>query len=140
MHSGALSILINMLKDFEKLFARLDSLEMPAGLFEKIMNRIHKERRQRARCRFFIFSASLVMSLAAMVSAFATAKTAFAESGFLRFFSLLFSDFGVVASDWRNFGAVILETLPVASTVYIFAVLFWFLGSTRSLIKNIKTT
>ncbi len=113
--------------------------EAPEGLVEKAMSRIHKERQQKARRRFFVFAASLVMSLVAMVPVFALAKASFVESGFVRFFSLLFSDFQVVAGDWRNFGAILLETLPVASTVYLFAVLFWFLGSTKSLIKNIKT-
>jgi len=123
---------------YEELFSRLALEEAPEGLLEKVINRIHKERQRRARRRFFLFSASLIMSLIALVPAFGMAKTAFTESGFTQFFSLLFSDFSVVASDWRNFISVLLETLPVASTVYFFAALFLFLGSTRSLIKNRK--
>lgn len=114
-------------------------IEPPTGLFEKIMNRIHKEERLLTiKRRIVIFSIGLVGSLAGFVPAFRMAQAGFIESGFVQFISLIFSDFSVVITYWQSFVSVLLETFPIMSIIALLVILFVFLESLKHLTKNIK--
>jgi len=126
-------------KDYEKLFSRLESQEPPAELFDKIISRIEKEKRFAAvRRRIFIFSFGMIASLAASFFAFQAMRAAFIESGFIEFFSLIFSDSGVILAYWQNFLLTLMESLPVMSTAAMLGAILAFLGSLRYLAREIK--
>ncbi len=114
-------------------------IEPPIGLFEKIMNRIHKEERLLViKRRIVIFSIGLVGSLSGFIPAFKMARIGFIESGFFQFSSLIFSDFSIVMAYWQSFAAALLETLPIMSIIVLLGILFVFLESLKYLTKNIK--
>jgi ABC-type phosphate/phosphonate transport system permease subunit len=128
-----------MHKNYEKLFAHLKPLEPPEGLFEKIVYCLREEQRfLNVKRRLVIFSIGLIGSVAAFIPVFKMVRTEFVESGFIQFFSLLFSDFGIVISYWQNFAMTLLETLPITSLILLLAVVLVFLESLKSLVKNIK--
>lgn len=128
-----------MRKDYEKLFTHLKPLEPPEGLFEKITHHIREEQRLLTmKRRLVIFSIGIMGSLAAFIPVFKVVQTGFAESGFMQFFSLLFSDFGIVVSYWQNFAMSLLETLPITSLMMLLATVLVFLESLKLLIKDIK--
>jgi hypothetical protein len=128
-----------MRKDYEKLFTYLKSPEPPGDLFNRVINRIQKERRLLIlKRRMFIFSLSAVCSAIALIPAFKMVKTGFTESGFMQFFSLLFSDFKIVVAYGQNFILSLLETLPVMSLVILLVVVLVFLESLRFLTRDIK--
>jgi len=128
-----------MRKDYEKLFTHLISPEPPVGLFEKIMLRIREERRLLTiKRRLAVFSIGTVLSAAAFIPIFKSFQTELYKSGFLQFLSLAFSDFGIVASYWRNFAMSLLETIPAMNLAMFFATIFVFLGSLKFLTKDIK--
>ena len=113
-------------------------MEPPNGLLEKILNRIHHEERILVLRKIIVFSVTLTGSLAGLVPAFRVLLSDFGRSGFLRFFSLIFSDFSAVAAYWQNFVLILLESLPILSLAVFLAVLIIFLQSIRALTKNVK--
>ena len=111
----------------------------PKGLYESIMNRIREERRISVlRRRIILFCLGFVVSAAAFVPAFRWLQTDLSNSGFLQFFSLLFSDFKIVATYWQSFLMSLLETVPAISLAVFLAAVFVFLESLNFLAKNIK--
>ena len=114
-------------------------MEPPIGLLEKILKRIHKEERILVVRRLVIFSTTLLFSVAGFIPATKMLLSDFSQSGFLRFFSLIFSDFPTVATYWQSFTMTLLQTLPALSLALFLAVLLTFLQSIKSLTKDVKT-
>ncbi len=113
--------------------------EPPEELFGKIMHRISKEQRLlRAKRRIIIFSIGLFGSLLAFIPTFHMLRTGIIESGFIEFFSLLFSDSWVVMTYWQNFILTLLESIPSLSIAAFLTTVFVFLGSLKYLMRNIK--
>lgn len=128
-----------MYKDYEKLFARFAQPEPPENLFNKVMRRIRQEQRLSAlKRRFAIFSFVMVCCIAAFIPTFKMAQTEFSESQFLQFLSLIFSDFGIVISQWQSFVLVLLESLPVVSIIALLSIIFTLLVSLKFLARDIK--
>lgn len=125
-------------QNYEKLFAKIEPNEPDPALLGKIIGCIQKERIASARRRIFIFAASAICSLIAFIPALWMVRAGLAESGFAYFFSLLFSDFEIVAAYWQNFTLSLLETLPVMSLLVFSATLLAFLESLKLLTKNIR--
>lgn len=118
-------------QDYEKLFAYLDSPEVPQGLFERIMIKIYKEEQLRLiKKQLVIFSLGLIVFLVSWAPFTLIFWQEFIQSGFPQFLSLAFSDFSLVVVYWQSFGLAILESLPVTMiTLFLFAflVFFWLL-------------
>jgi ABC-type spermidine/putrescine transport system permease subunit I len=110
----------------------------PKGLLEKILKRIHKEERLLVFKKIIIFSVMLMGSLAGLVPALRMLLSDFSRSGFVSFFSLIFSDPSVVAMYWRSFTMILLETLPALSLALFLAVLLILLQSIKSLTRSLK--
>ena len=128
-----------MREDYERLFNHLQSPELPGGLLAKIIYRINEERRfLTIRRRIFLFSIGLVGSLVAFIPAFKMAKSGLIESGFTQFFSLLFSDAGIVIANWQSYSYSLLETLPVLGLMALLATVLVFLESLKLLSKDIR--
>ena len=113
-------------------------IEPPIGLFEKIINRIHKEERVLVLRRVVLFSTTLLISLVAFFPAFSMLMADFSHSGFLNFFSLAFSDSSTVMKYWQSFTMTLLEAIPALSLALFLAILLTFLQSIKSLTKYAK--
>jgi len=125
--------------NYEKLFSKIKPLDPPAGLLERIIRRIQAEQKLlTAKRRLVIFSIGVVGSIAAFVPALKMLHQGFAESGFLQFLSLLFSDTQAILSYLGSFLASLLETLPVTGLLVFLAVLLIFLESLKLLSKDIR--
>ncbi len=128
-----------MRKDYEKLFTHLESLEPPEGLFNRVMNRIKKEKQILIlKRRLMVFSVGLAASVAIFIPVFKWAQADLYESGFLQFFSLVFSDFGIVVAYWQNFAMSLLETVPAVSLAILFATVFIFLELLKFWARDMK--
>ncbi len=112
--------------------------EPPKGLLEKILMRIRKEERVLVLRRTIIFSVTLMASIIEFMPAFNMLSADFSRSGFLSFFSLMFSDFSSVMPHWKNLAMILLESLPAVSLALFLAIVLVFLQSIKSLLKNIK--
>ena len=113
--------------------------KIPEGLLEKIMKRIRREESILVVRRTILLSVSALASFSGFIYAMKMLLTDVAKSGFLYFFSLLFSDFSVVITSWKNFSLILLETLPAITVILFLMLLLAFLLSIKSLTKNIKT-
>jgi len=126
-------------KNLEKIPEDFNLVEPPAGLFDKIMCRIEREKKIfTLRRRIIIFSIGLIGSAIAFVPAFTYVRYGFVESGFYSFFSLIFSDTEVVITYWESFIQSLLETLPVVGLAALLTTVVIFLESLKLLTKDIK--
>lgn len=127
-----------MEKNLRKISEDFNLVEPPAGLFDKIMFRIEKEKNfLTLRRRIIIFSIGLIGSAIAFIPAFAYARSGFVESGFYSFFSLIFSDTEIVLTYWENFLQSLLETLPAAGLAALLATVAVFLESLKMLVRDL---
>ena len=125
-----------MRHDFEQLFANLQAPEPTVGLFVRIVAAIRTEQRRLAVRRIAMCSLVLVGSLVLLVPAWQMVQTGLAESGFVEFFSLMFSDTGLMATSWRNFVMVLLESLPVTGLALFLMAMAGLLTSFRFIITQ----
>src|SRR3989338_2080670 len=126
-----------MRQDFEKLFTFSVSPEPAPDLVGKVMQRIRSEQRLAvSKWRGGLFGVSMLASAIAFVPAFRMVQSGFTESGFMQFFSLLFTDFSIVMTYWKSFGLSLLEALPVVSLSIFFTIVLVFLESFVQLVKN----
>jgi len=113
--------------------------EPPRGLLKKIMRQIRAERRLiTIKRRITIFFFFFFGSAAALFSSFRFVRAGFAETGFFRFFSLIFSDADIIFAYWQSFALSLLETIPVTSLMLFSLAVLVFLMSLKLLSKNIK--
>ena len=128
-----------MAYNIRNLFSELNQEEFAEGLFEKVWTEIKKQKRIRtARRRLIVFLFVLTALIAAAVPMFSYVRTAFAESGFGRFFSLLFSDTDIIAVYWKSLALSLLETLPVTGLIVFLAFLCAILESLRRIARDAK--
>ena len=107
-------------------------------LLKNIILRIHKEERILVVKSLALFSATLIFSVAAFFPTFKLLYSQLETSGFLQFFSLFFSDFSTVATYWKSFAMIILETIPALSIALLLALLLTFLQSVKSITRDIR--
>jgi len=114
-------------------------IEPSKELLPRILKRIHKEERVLVLKKIIISSAVFLGSLAGLIPSVKILLSDFSRSGFLSFFSLMFSDFSTIAKYWQSFAMILLETLPVISLALFLAVLLTFLQSIKFLTKEVRT-
>lgn len=128
----------NMNKDCGKFFTHPAPPEPPDDLFDKIARRIREEERRTFKRRLTIFSIALALSAAAFIPAFRAVETELAESGFVEFSSLLFSDSGAVLAYWQSFVFALLESLPTTGLIALLAAVFALLQSLKFFSRDVK--
>lgn len=124
-------------QNYEKLFSRLVSPEMPENLLGKILIRIQKEKQKMHIRKLVIFSLFSSLSAAAVIPAFRYAQAGFLQSGFWHYFKLIFSDFGTIAGFWQNYALSLLETLPVFGLIIFLSSLLLFINLIKLLAGEI---
>jgi hypothetical protein len=113
-------------------------IEPPTGLADRIMESIRYKQRVIAFKKTALFSFTFLASLIAVMPAFSWLHSDIANSGFLSFSSLIFSDFSIVVRYWQSFGMTILETLPALSIALFLIVLAILMESAILMAKNTK--
>ncbi|MFH1193380.1 MAG: hypothetical protein V1661_00120 [bacterium] len=106
-----------------------DMHEPPAGLFDRIIFAIKRERELRKTKKIlFGFFALLVISLFAVPVSGMMFMNQIKNSGAFYIISAAFRDIGMFAESWQDFGTAILESLPIAEiailAISIFAAVF----------------
>lgn len=115
-----------------QLFSSLPQPEIPSGLHRRIVERIANEQAWSiAKRRLVLGGAGMAISAIAIILTISLVWTSFAESGFYYFFSLIFSDAGIIATYWQNFTWSLLERLPVTGLALLLLTIASFLLSLR---------
>ena len=128
------------MSQFKRKFnVELNPLEPPAGLLDKVMSRIGEERELSIlRARVVTFAIVFCFSFIALFPIVRFVWTELIDSGFTTFFSLLFSDAGLVLASWQNFSLSLLEALPVTSLIALSFVCMLLMISSRFLTRDLK--
>lgn len=99
--------------------------EFSDSLFHKIISEINLQQRGLYLRKLKINLAAVSVFLAGTLVLFAVALInslkAFAQTPALHFFSLMFTDFGVVMTNWQDYGFSILESLPLGAMAFLLA-------------------
>lgn len=126
-------------KDYEKIFSHLRAPEPPEGFLNKIMGQVQWEKHRRIlKWRFVFFAIILVASAASAIPAYQSAQASLAESGFMDFASLAFSDTRTILPYWESFTSALIESLPIMSIALFLFVIFSFLESLKYVARDIK--
>ncbi|MCX6743001.1 MAG: hypothetical protein NT116_02075 [Candidatus Parcubacteria bacterium] len=126
-------------KNYQKLLSYYQAPEPPNNLLGKIMQRIGEEKRLLTlKRRLFLFSAGLIGAITLFIPALKGVISGFSESGFIQYFSLLFSDAEIVLAYWQNYTLSLLETLPVVNLILLLATIFAILELLKLLVKDLK--
>ncbi len=111
-----------VIKKYEKLLKRLEPVEPPDGLFDKIILAIKKEQEKQKTKRLLLgFFSLLIVSVISMPLSLMLLIEQIKNSGILYFISTIINDFDTFFILWREFSLAILESLPIAS-ILIFVI------------------
>ena len=124
------------MKEYQKLFARGE--EAASDLPDTIIKKIVVLERRRMRIRFALYSTTTLVAFVALIPALQYVGTEMAQSGFSTYLSLIFSDSGTILASWKEFFAVLVESLPVIGVTLVSGILLTLLASLRQAMKNIK--
>lgn len=122
---------------YERLFSLVDHREPPGGLLNEVMTQIEAHDRRAARIRSALSGALFVAALVALVPAWHVLSTELAQSGFIQFVSLLFSDAGVLLAFWQDFVISLAESFPVVGAAAVCGSVFVLLFSVRAFVRDI---
>jgi hypothetical protein len=128
-----------MPENYTKLFNCLKTKEVPDHLYQKVMDRIGLEQSLAAiRRKVYIYTSATILCFSALSGAFYFVRLEMASSGFLSYFSLLFSDLDVVLSSWQNFSLTLLEAMPATSIILFLLSMAVLMHMAKNLAKNIQ--
>ena len=111
--------------------------ESSPQLAESVWRAIVVRDQWKNKIKLWIFTLIGFLSLAGLVPAFAVLSNDLAKSGFYEYFSLIFSDSGLVASFSKELIFSLAESLPVMNIVLSLTLLFVFFLSIKYVMKQI---
>jgi len=97
------------------------------------MNRISEEKIKSAKRRTRLTAAVFAISLTCLIPVLQSFITAFHESGFWQFASLIITDMDVIGGLWQDLALSLAESVPVWHTIFTLGAVFAMLGSLRLL-------
>lgn len=107
-----------MSRDLKK-HSFIESVEPPAGLFDKIILAIKREQELRQTQRLlFSLSFLLIVSFITIPFSWKILVNQAESSGISYFISTALSDFGTFLFLWREFSLAILESLPIVGILF----------------------
>lgn len=112
--------------------------EPESDLSENIWRKIIARDKFRTQIKMWIFAFFGFISLAGLVPALRALTSDLTQSGFSEYFSLIFSDTGVILSSWKELFFSLAESLPIVSITATLLLLFVCFLSLRYLMKQIK--
>lgn len=108
------------------------------GLAFSVFQTILAQDRRTARLKLWFLSFVLFVSSVGLIPTFQMLSSDLIHSGFYEYFSLIFSDGGVMFSYWKELSFSLAESLPIMSIVFTLSILFVCFLSLKYLIKQIN--
>lgn len=129
-----------MHKQPDKIPEKFMMLKPPAGLLDKVMQRIDEEKSIASlKKRLALFSIFLAISAAVSFPLWQTLRVELIQSGFSQYLTLLIYDSRAVAAYWQDFSLTLLETLPAVTLTGALFVIFVILASLRMVVRDGQT-
>ena len=98
-------------------------VDNPRVIAHAVYKKIDLYEGRKRRNKGIIFSSLSILLIAAFVPMVQYLFASASQTGFSHFMSLVFTDSSYVFSDWRSYGLSLLETLPIANSVFTLLVL-----------------
>lgn len=117
---------------------QLELINLPINLEQSILFRLDQEQKKHAKIQLVVFSLVDLASLAGLAASLVFLSNLFAQSGFIQYLLLIFSDSSLLFSFWRELAMSLAESLPVFGVIVLFSfviVLAWSLAKT---INNVR--
>jgi len=128
-----------MEKDIDRLIKTFDQVSVPQGLRDVVFARIHREELRLARIRLAFFAPLVFLSGWGVVASALYVIKEVAQSGFLQYVSIIFSDSSAVFAYAGEFLLSLAEQAPLLGIAIFLATLFTLLESMRGTMKNMQT-
>ena len=127
-----------MNRNWENVFETIGGSKSLDLLPAKILGRI--DQAQARRTRWQLIAAEIVgsLSVVALFPIFINMLGQFQSSGFWNYFSLLFTDTGVIAIYWKEFSLALVEALPWFPLTLVFILILTLFVSLRFALKDFK--
>ena len=113
-------------------------IEPSLNLKDRIFSEIKKHDERSARINFTFSITCFVVSIIAIFPAFIYIGNSFYQSGFIQYFSAIFSDGGIILTYWKDYLSLMAESAPVFEISIFLVIIFVLLLSFKSAIKNAK--
>ncbi|MDR3519736.1 MAG: hypothetical protein P4L63_02530 [Candidatus Pacebacteria bacterium] len=120
-----------------KIFKKAKYQPSPDLAFS-ILNKMVIHNKNMAKFKLWIGTFTGIASLITLIPVFQTLLTNLSHSGFYDYFSLIFSDSGLMFSYWKEFTLSLAESLPMTSIIFTLSLVFIFLLSFRYVMKQIS--
>lgn len=120
--------------DFNTIYPETE----PSHLLETVLAGVHKNIERTRKIKFALLSTTTLLSLGASFPAFSYLMHSFTQSGFYQYLQLSLSDGTVLLSYWKDFGATLVESLPLTSLIAFLSIILVFTWSLTNTIKNSK--
>jgi ABC-type phosphate/phosphonate transport system permease subunit len=111
--------------------------EPEAGLAEGVWRGLILKNKRTTKMRLWFFSVLGIASLLGAVPALSLLFSDFSKSGFYEYFSLAFSNGGILASYWKELILSLAQSIPTTSLALSLAFIFVFFLSIRFVLKQI---
>jgi len=121
---------------YKKLLGSINLIEPPKGLANQIVFRIREEEKRLARIKALAFGGSGIVSSGLSLWAAIYFINSIKETGFGKYFSLIFSENGAILSYWRELSLSLIETLPVIGLMALLGAIAFFVWSATNIFKN----
>ena len=108
------------MNNLEQIFSKLETPEPPAGLARAILVRIERRERRVLIAKIVASVCMFGVSLLVIGVGLVDFRASLAETGFLQFASLIFSDFSTIASNLPDFALSMIESFPAFSAAAMF--------------------
>jgi hypothetical protein len=123
---------------YEKLFGYANLVEPPKGLEEQIFNFIGKEEKRLAKIRTWAFGGGTAVSFGFSLWAVIYLIKDFNQTGFWQYFSLIFSENGVMLTYWRELSFSLAESLPITSLIIFLIAIAFLIWSSANVLRKEK--
>jgi len=128
-----------MRPDYEKLFQGNGGIDTVDRLSQAVLSRISRHSRRTARVKVAVLGFFALAAFLSIIPAVGLMVRGFQQSGFLQYFSLLFSDGRSVMASWQEFVLSLAESLPVVGITAVLGATFVLLASVALVAKHIRT-
>lgn len=125
-----------MTQNIHNLFKKLENIEPSQGIEGRILKSIALEKSWQAKKKLIFADALMLGSLGAFVFVILNFWNGIAGSEFWSLAKFVFTDAGVVASHWADFGFSLLETFPAAHAAVFLVPVFLLMVSIKIYFSN----
>lgn len=127
-----------MSEDLHKLFQSSNNSNI-SSLSDNIWGVIQKKKNNAYRLKIFGYVSLGLLSMSGSVFSIESLINKFSKLGFSDYFSLIFSDTGLLSTYWREYVLTLIESLPIVSLALSLVLIFIFFVSVERMTSQFRS-